>query len=60
MLFLNFEGLHVRNARDIQGIREAVERRCKPIGRRVELEVNYDALRIAEKAGDAYTAWSET
>jgi propionate CoA-transferase len=56
ILFLNFEGLHVRNAHDIQRIREAVERHCRPIGRRVEVVVNYDTFRIAEEVVDAYTA----
>ena len=56
ILFLNFEGLHVRNAHDIQRIRKAVERRCKMIGRKVEVVVNYDAFRIADEVVDAYTA----
>jgi propionate CoA-transferase len=56
ILFLNFEGLHVRNAHDIQRIREAVERCCKNIGCKVEVIVNYDAFRIADELVDAYTA----
>ena len=55
-LFLNFEGFSVRNPHDIQRIRVAVERRCRPLGRRVEVVVNYDAFRIAEEVVDAYTA----
>ena len=56
IMFLNFEGLHVRNAHDIQRIREAVERRCRAIGRKVEVVVNYDAFRLNEEVVDAYTA----
>ncbi len=59
LLFLNFEGLHVRNGRDIQRIREAVERRCRPIGRRVEVVVNYDAFRIADELVDDYARMVE-
>jgi propionate CoA-transferase len=56
IMFLNFEGLHVRNTHDIQRVREAVERRCRAIGRPVEVVVNYDAFRIADEVVDAYTA----
>ena len=56
VLFLNFEGLHIRNAHDIQRVPEAVERCCRPLGRRVEVVVNYDAFRIAEEMVDGYTA----
>lgn len=56
LLFLNFEGLHVRSAHDVQRIREAVDRRCGPLGRRVAVVVNYDAFRIAEEVVDDYAA----
>jgi propionate CoA-transferase len=55
-LFLNFEGLHVRSTHDIERIRDAVARRCAPLGKRVRVVVNYDAFRIAEELVDAYTA----
>jgi propionate CoA-transferase len=53
-LFLNFEGLEIRTARDVADIREAVERRCRALGRRVNVVVNYDACRIDDSVLDAY------
>lgn len=53
-MFLNFEGLEVRNSDDVETIRAAVEGRCRAIGRRVNVIVNYDAFKIAEGAIDAY------
>lgn len=54
-LFLNFEGLHVRTQEDIERIRAAIEQRCKAIGKKVGVVVNYDAFRIDEEVIDAYT-----
>jgi propionate CoA-transferase len=53
-LFLAFEGLQVRRPDDIDRIREAVERRCKAIGRKVDVIVNYDNFRIADELVDDY------
>lgn len=53
-LFLNFEGLEVRTEKDVNDIREAVERRCRTLGRRVNVVVNYDAFRIDDAVLDAY------
>ena len=53
-LFLNFEGVHVRRSEDIDAIREAVTARCKAIGRRVAVIVNYDAFRLDPDLGAAY------
>lgn len=53
-LFLNFEGLHVRTQEDIERIRDAVEQRCKAIGKKVGVVVNYDAFRIDEEVIDTY------
>ncbi|MEM7224106.1 MAG: acyl CoA:acetate/3-ketoacid CoA transferase [Pseudomonadota bacterium] len=47
-LFLNFEGLHLRRPEDIAAIQEAVEARCREIGRKVAAVVNYDAFQIDE------------
>ena len=44
-LFLNFEGVHIRQAPDIEAIRAAVIKLCTEIGRRVAVVVNYDAFR---------------
>jgi propionate CoA-transferase len=54
LLFLNFEGLHVRNEADVAAIRDAVEARCRTIGKRVAVVVNYDSFRIDEAVIDAY------
>jgi propionate CoA-transferase len=54
ILFLNFEGMHVRRAEDIATIRDAVAARCGEIGRRVAVVVNYDAFRLDNDVADAY------
>ena len=53
-LFLNFEGLQVRSRDDIERIRDAVEQRCREIGRRVAVIVNYDSSWIDPTITDAY------
>ncbi len=55
ILFLNFEGMHVRTLDDVDEVRRAVEERCISIGRRIALVVNYDACRIDDDVADAYT-----
>ena len=54
LLFLNFEALRLRTAKDAQDVQDAVEQRCKAIGRRVDVVVNYDGFEIEEAAMDAY------
>ena len=54
ILFLNFEGLHVRRIEDVAAIREAVAGLCQQIGRRVAVVVNYDAFRLDQEVADAY------
>ena len=54
LLFNNFEGMYVRNTRDVEVIRQAVEKKCRGIGRRVGVIVNYDCFRIEEEATDSY------
>ncbi len=56
VLFLNFEGLQVRTAEDVERVRTAVENRCRKIGQRVRVVVNYDGCRIDERVLDA---WAE-
>jgi propionate CoA-transferase len=55
LLFLNFQGLKLVSPKDAQDVQAAVERKCKEIGRRVNLIVNYDGFEIMESAMDAYT-----
>lgn len=56
LLFLNFQGLKIRTPHDAEDIRQAVERRCREIGRRVDVIVNYDGFEIDEPAEAAYGA----
>jgi propionate CoA-transferase len=54
ILFLNFQGMHILTQRDVADIQDAVERRCKEIGKRVSVIVNYDSFRIDESVLDDY------
>jgi propionate CoA-transferase len=54
ILFLNFEGMHIRTERDIAAVQEAVEERCREIGRRMAVIVNYASYRIDDEVLDAY------
>jgi len=55
-LFLNLEGLHVRNRDDVDRVRRVVEERCQTIGRKVALVVNYDNFLIDAAVADTYAA----
>src|SRR5664279_5129261 len=56
VLFVNFEGLAVDDAADIDAIEQAVGRRVETVGRRVDVVVNYDHFAIRPELVDAYTA----
>ncbi|MDI3291701.1 acyl CoA:acetate/3-ketoacid CoA transferase [Polyangium sp. 15x6] len=53
-LFLNFAGMQVRSRRDVEVVRQSVERRCRTIGRRVDVIVNYDSFEMPEDVADDY------
>ena len=55
-LFLNFEGMTVRTADDVQAVQDAVESKCKAIGEKVKVIVNYDNVTIDDQVIDAYAA----
>jgi propionate CoA-transferase len=55
-LFINFEKLRIRNEVDIAAIAETVERLCAPLGRRVDVIVNYDGAAIDDDVVGAYAA----
>lgn len=55
VFFVNFEGLSVRSAEDIERILHAVESRLAPIGHKVAAIVNYDRFSIAPELIDDYT-----
>ena len=56
VLFVNFEGLAVDSARDIDEIETVVAARVEPLARRVDVVVNYDHFSIRPELVDAYTA----
>lgn len=56
LLFLNFERMNVSDLDDVRAIRAAVEERCRAIGRRVGVVVNYDGFRLDEAVADDYAA----
>jgi propionate CoA-transferase len=53
-LFLNFQGLKLVTPKDAADVQHAVETRCKEIGHRVNVVVNYDGFEILEPALEAY------
>jgi propionate CoA-transferase len=54
ILFLNFEGLHVRSSKDVTAIRETVARKVREIGKRVAVVVNYDSFRLDDNIAKEY------
>ena len=56
MLFLNFEGMSVRSAAEIDAIRDAVTRRVAPLGHKVRAIVNYENFSILPELLDSYSA----
>jgi propionate CoA-transferase len=56
LLFLNFENMHIHDSADVEAVRQAVEARCREIGRRVDAVVNYGGVRIDDEATQAYAA----
>jgi propionate CoA-transferase len=54
ILFLDFEALLVRRREDVERIRDAVEARVRPLGRKVAAVINYDHATIADDVVDAY------
>ena len=56
VLFVDFEGHVVDGMRDIEDIEAEVARRVEPIGRRVDVVVNYDHFSIRPELVDAYSA----
>lgn len=54
LLFLNFQGLKLRTPKDASDVQEAVEVKCKEIGKKVDVVVNYDDFEVSEPAMEAY------
>jgi propionate CoA-transferase len=55
-LFINFEGLRIDDAADLDEIERTVTAVVAPLGRRVEVVVNYDHFSIRPELMDAYSA----
>jgi propionate CoA-transferase len=56
LFFVNFEGLSVRRAEDIERLKQAVESRLKPLGHKVAAIVNYERFSIAPELIDDYAS----
>ena len=56
VFFVNFEGMVVRSAADIERIRALVEARLTPLGHKVPAVVNYDNFSILPELTDAYAS----
>ena len=54
VLFVNFEGLAVDSLEDIEAIEAEVAQRVEPLGKRVDVVVNYDHFSIRPELVDAY------
>lgn len=55
-LFLNFEGLKLRNLQDVDSVRGCVEAACRSAGKKLPVIVNYDAFEIEEDILDHYAS----
>ncbi|MBX3604055.1 MAG: malonate decarboxylase subunit alpha [Piscinibacter sp.] len=55
LLFIDFEGLAVTGAGDIEAIERAVDELLRPLGERVDVVVNYDHFSIPAELMDAYS-----
>jgi propionate CoA-transferase len=54
VFFVNFEGLQVRSAEDIEEIRSQASAILAPLGRKVDAIVNYDNFFILPELADPY------
>jgi len=56
IIFINFEGLSVRSAEDVEQIKAIVAGRLRPLGRKAYAIVNYDNFSVLPELWDDYTA----
>ncbi len=56
VLYIDFEGLAVATAADVEAIEAEVAKRVEPLQRRVDVVVNYDHFSIAPELLDGYAA----
>ena len=55
LFFINFERLVVRTQQDVEAIRDQVERKLQPLGKKVYAIVNYDNATILPEVVDPYS-----
>jgi propionate CoA-transferase len=53
-LFINYEGFSVRTTDDVELVRREVENRCRAIGHRIAVVVNYDSFTLDPTVSDAF------
>ena len=53
-LFINYEGFAVRTTDDVELVRREVETRCRAIGHRIAVIVNYDSFTLDPAVTDAF------
>ncbi len=53
-LFINYEGFSIRTTDDVELVRREVEGRCRAIGHRIAVVVNYDQLELDASVSDAF------
>jgi propionate CoA-transferase len=53
-LFINYEGFQVRTTDEVELVRREVETRCRAIGHRIAVIVNYDSFTLDPSVSDAF------
>jgi propionate CoA-transferase len=53
-LFINYEGFQIRTTDDVELVRREVETRCRAVGHRIAVIVNYDGLTLDPAVSDAF------
>jgi propionate CoA-transferase len=53
-LFINYEGFHVSTTDDVEMVRREVESRCRKVGHRIAVIVNYDGFTLDPSVSDAF------
>jgi propionate CoA-transferase len=53
-MFIDFAGYRVRSTREVEEVRAEVERRCMPLGRKIEAVIDYDGCSIDPAIAEAW------
>ena len=54
IMFIDFAGYRVRSTREVEEVRAEVERRCMPLGRKIEAVIDYDGCSIDPAIAEAW------